>query len=200
MLGRVIVGGLSPYRNHLPVSLFETGRVIGINQWPKWWPCNYWIALDTEQIFTPAPGWEGFADTTLRTMQAVRFLRRRNPGTDPHIVIPEDAADYWVSHAPIGSIPVSLDGWNQTLHWRSSTATAAIHLALLLGASEVVLAGVDFIGSQKCDGSHGGVDWAHHVDDMNDFLQLMTGLFNRPIYKTNPDSPLALPMLPELLG
>jgi len=69
-----------------------------------------------------------------------------------------------------------------------TTATAAGNLALIMGAKEIILYQVDLTGETLC----GGVmrPWAKFAKDVSSFFQAL----NCPVYKTNPKSPLTLPM------
>lgn len=179
---RVIVGGYSPAVHSLPKAFLKSAPVIGINKWPHFYACDYWIALDTFRWHE----WEPW----LRRLDAIKVLRKRHMGDPKESLIPENAADYWFNQAE--GIPTE---WNETLRWESSTALAAISLAIVLGAQEVVLYGVDFVGGQRADGSTYTREdhWLRHKEPINNLLREFQNYIT--VYKTHPDSFLDCPLM-----
>lgn len=188
---RVIVGGYSPAIRVLPREFLSTGAVIGINHWAAELPCDYWIGLDT------GLNWHKYYDETeypelpkfLRTLKAPKFMRL--PNKDSEQFVPADAGIFFEKpHA--GKIPTHWDG---TLQFCASTAMAAINLAIVLGASEIVLYGVDFVGNERADGSSYVIPdlWEQHKEDINALLRRFQE--HVPVYKTHPDSWLDCPYL-----
>ena len=177
---RVIVGGASLQLPHLPPELLNTGVVIGINSWPKTRPCDYWIALDTGKLFRQE---EAF----IRSITCPRIMRRPNPTTESYV--PDDLA-HWYDKAK-DTVPTT---WQNQLKFVSSTALAAINFAIVLGASEVVLYGVDFVGDGRADGSkYGKADfWGIHKDGINKLLREFREYV--PVYKLHPESWLDCPL------
>ncbi len=188
---RVIVGGFSPAIRALPRDVLSTGQIIGINHWAAEFPCDYWIGLDT------GLNWHKYHDETeylelpkfLRTLKVPQFMRLPNP--DSEAFVPHDAGIFFEKpHA--GRIPTEWDG---TLQFTASTALAAINLAIVLGASEVVLYGVDFVGNSRADGSDYGIPdlWEQHREGINALMRRFQEII--PIYKTHPDSWLDCPFM-----
>lgn len=186
---RVIVGGASPFIHSLPSCFLDTGKIIGINRWAEFYPCDAWIGLDT------GLNWDKYGHLWLPGLQCPKFMRTPNRDTESHV--PPDAADFYFDEVQ-DRIPVIWDG---TLRWRSSTALAAINLAIIFGAREVVLYGVDFVGDTRADGTsypiglHGPdkAFWDVHLEGINVLMRQFAELV--PIYKTNPESPLEVPYM-----
>lgn len=184
---RFIIGGFSPHVFELPPELFRTGKVIAINEWPlnfPQYPFDYWIALDTFR-------WAEWKDW-MREIDAIKAMRAPRSEQELAMGIPDDAADLWFTQAPKNTFPTE---WNGTLQWVSSTALAAINLAIVLGASEVVLAGVDFVGQGRADGSeyHKPDFWEYHKGGINNLIRQYQQAV--PIYKTHPNSWLECSLL-----
>ena len=192
---RVIVGGMSPHVLRLPRDLLFTGSVIGVNRFYRFHPCDYWIGLDPSIIYRDRSLeiWDGFENLT-----CLKLTRKKNPIDPLEACIPDDFFDVWVNLCENLETEASTT-WDGTLKYRSTSATSAIHWAILMGASEVVLFGVDLARPERWDGTDDTTDpdfWAPHVPSVNALLALFQKHVR--IYKTNPESPLAVPMLPEL--
>ena len=170
------MGGYSPHLHLLPKELLATGPVIGINLWGRDFPCDYWIALDTFKY----PEWGGW----LKELEAVKFMRQPKSPQEQDLNIPLEAVDYWFTQAT-GFVPL---GWEEKLAWISSTALAAINLAIILGGKEVVLYGVDFVGSGRADGSEYPKPdfWGPHKEGINNMIREFSRHIK--IYKLNPAS------------
>lgn len=179
----LIIGGYSPLLFCVPKAVFELGPVIGINLYGRDLPCDYWIASDTFR-------WHEWKEW-MEAMQAVKFLRKPNRDVPIEADIPDSAADYWFDVTQ-EDVPTT---WTGTLGYVSSTALSAISLAIVLGASDTILAGVDFVGSMRADGSSYGKSdfWAPHMAGINELLQKYQRHIK--IWKTHPDSPLECPLL-----
>ncbi len=176
------MGGFSPHVLRLPQEYLKTGFVIGVNQWPTLHPCDYWIALDTHNWPTLFKDW-------LTGCNALTFMREKNSRAgEKHV--PEDAVDYWFKKADTLQTE-----WTGRLDWESTTAMAAVNLAIVLGASEVVLYGVDFVGDGRADGggySRAGF-WDAHREPINRFLARVQQ--HVPIFKTHSGSWLECPYI-----
>jgi hypothetical protein len=190
---RVIIGGFSPHIHKLPPSLLDTGAVIGFNQFADEFFCDYWMALDTGAAWQhfyqdDKPEYSHFPKF-LRNLTVPKFMRR--PNKDTEAFVPEDAAIFF-EKAHHDEIPLT---WNGRLRWASSTALAAINLAIIFGASEVVLFGVDFVGSGRADGSSYNQPnfWDPHKNGINNLIRWFSQ--HTKIYKTHPDSWLDCPLL-----
>lgn len=188
---RVIVGGASPAIHGLPAEFLSTGQVIGINAWPIERHCDYWIGLDTGlnwrkyYLDSHYPELPKF----LKTLDVPKFMRL--PNKDSEAFVPAGAGIFFEKpHA--GKIPATWDG---TLQFTSSTALAAINLGIVLGASEIVLYGVDFVGDERADGSRYSVPglWEQHRHEINSLIRRFNDIV--PVYKTNPESWLDCPLM-----
>lgn len=192
---RVIVGGWSPHIHSLPREFLQTGKVIGINQWGAELPCDYWIGLDTgvnwEKHFLDTKPEYAHLPKFLRTLNCPRFMRKPYP--DSEAFVPEEAGVFFDKVPHDAALP---EEWNGTLKWISSTAMAAIHLAIIMGASEVVLYGVDFVGNDRADGSsypsEKGDFWRVHKENVNNLVRLFQQYV--PVYKLHPESWLECPL------
>lgn len=192
---RAIIGGFSPGVRVLSPDLLNTGFIIGINKWAAEFPCDYWIGLDTgvnwRKYYLDDPKYPD-EPKFLKTLACPRFMRQ--PNKDTEAFVPADAGVFFTT-AQHGEIPTAWDG---RLRWESSTALAAINLAIILGASEVVLYGVDFTDGGRADGSqyHRPDFWQKHREPINRLLKQYQDYL--PIYKTNPASWLDCPLLEGL--
>lgn len=196
---RILIGGASPFIHELPRAFLDTGKVIGINRWPEPWrgeslPCDYWIGLDT------GLNWEKYALSDnpeyadlpkfLPGLECPKFMRR--PNLDTEAFVPSDVALFFDKAPHDQPIPVE---WNGTLRGTNTTALPAINLAIIMGASEVVLYGVDFVGGARADGSQYPAPdfWADHEREINNTIRLFQQIV--PVYKTNPASWLDCPLM-----
>ncbi len=190
---RVIVGGYSPRINDVDPEFLKTGAIIGVKGWAKVHPCDYWIGLDTGLIYK-----RDFDDKDarykdypkyVRDITAPKFLRKPNPSSETFV--PSDFGIFF-EKAHQGTVPTK---WNKTLQFSNTTATAAISLAIVLGATEVVLVGVDFIGDTRADGSRYVKEdfWNPHLAAINNHLVRFQSFVK--IYKTHPDSKLECPYM-----
>lgn len=184
---RVIVAGFSRHVSVLDPALLKTGPVIGVNEAPRIIPSDYWLALDTGIIYTL---WQERDErfTFLDDLQAPRFMRQPNPLTEAHV--PNDWA-IWFGKPNPGMVTRR---WGEGLRWSGSSALAAVHLAIIMGAREVVLYGVDFVGNGRADGTdYGDFTWDGHRDGINRLMAQFQQII--PIYKLHPESWLSCPML-----
>jgi hypothetical protein len=180
---RFIIGGSSPNIHNLDPFVLNTGVVIGINRWYRIHPCYYWICADKAEN-----AWRDFGKDIMG-IDAIRFLVKPQQGNNP---LPSKAAHYWFHATEHES--VIQPSWNGSLYTWKTTATAAAHLAIIMGASEILLYGVDLMGDTRFDGSQGLPNyWERHHRKINRSFQLLSQ--HVPIYKTNPDSPLDLPFM-----
>lgn len=189
---RVIIGGYSPAIHSLPRTFLSTGKIIGVKRWAEDFPCDYWIGLDTglnwRRYWMDDPKYP----TTrkfLRELKVPKFMRL--PNKDSEAFVPDDAGIFFQKpHA--GKIPTQWDG---TLQFTSSTAMAAINLGIVLGAKEIVLCGVDFVGEERADGSRYTVPglWDQHKHEINSLVRRFNEIV--PVYKTHPASWLDCPLM-----
>ena len=184
---RIIIGGGSPNIFHLPAEILNTGPVIGVNKWYKVHPerMDYWICADTGAFY------RDFKDD-IPLIKCPKFMRKRQMTDPEEACVPEGIADFWFETTPGFDLPC-YKWWDESLRMVSTTATAAIDLARIMGASEIVLYGVDICGRTHFDGEDYGFDWTLHAEQFNRLLRELKKYV--PIYKTNPDSPIDCPML-----
>lgn len=197
---RVIIGGFSPAVLMLPQEFLKTGPVIGINKFAAVRQCDYWLGLDTglnwQKWFLDDDPQYASEPKFLRTLQCPRFMREPNPDTEYfapyHGNNPKESGIYFFSRKPAQYQPESWDG---SLRWISSSAMAAISLAIVMGAKEIVLYGVDFVGGQRADGSAYSSDnfWDPHKDGINNLMQEFQR--HASVYKTHPESWLSCPYM-----
>lgn len=179
----LIIAGTSPNR---PRTTMPTDAIwIGVNNFPLQKHCAYWITCDThrikERMSQVIPLLTGM--TTF-----MNFDFRLPPGVPP--------PNYWFSRpkGPVDENHQPLKAYCIPKVWRSelqhvwTSATAAANLAMIMGAREIILYQVDLTGLTLC----GGVmkPWANYAGDVSRFLNNLSC----PVYKTNPDSPLGLPL------
>jgi hypothetical protein len=193
---RIIVGGFSPSVHHVPADFLKTGAIVGVKGWARVHPCDYWVGLDTELIYK-----RDFADFDDRYKEKPKYVRDlkahgvpmflRKPNISSEKFVPQDFG-IWFDKAPHPTIPTK---WTRQLQFCSSSAMAAISLAIVLGAAEIVLCAVDFVGETRADGSRYVKDgfWREHIPTMNGLLARFQQ--HVKIYKTHPDSPLDLPLM-----
>jgi hypothetical protein len=190
---RVIIGGYSPHIYDLPSAFLDTGTVIGVKKWATEFPCKYWIGLDTGLIYK-----RDFADTDERYKDALKYVRditvpkfMRRPNKSSEAFVPQDFG-IWFDKATQNTVPTK---WNKQLQFSNSSAMAAISLAIVMGAAEVVLFGVDFVGCKRADGSSYPKPnfWQEHEAGVNNLIRLFRNYI--PIYKTHPESWLDCPYM-----
>lgn len=180
----VFVCGTSPHIQRLNPYWLRQGVTIGINTWFRYRPCNYWICADSS-----AKAWQQWGDD-LYNIKAERFMSRPASGE----IVPDDLAHYWFEG--IKSFPDDFQ-WRGTLHSNRTTATAAVHLAMIMGAREIVLWGVDIMGGERFDGSANEYGpWENRFHTVNRSIKNFAKWGT--IYKTNPKSPLEVPLWPPL--
>lgn len=185
----VIVGGSSPNIHSLPKDMLQKHTVIGINEFAKYYKTDYFIACDTFRLADPE--WKEWLDK----LNVPKFWRERNSEVPSEMAIPDSAADVWFKQSIIDTYSQEWDG---SLLYTSTTGIPATDLAIKLGAEDVVLFGVDLIGDGRFNGTqYPSKDfWEVHVDGVNRCLEFLSQ-FAR-IWKTNPDSPLSVPLYPPI--
>jgi hypothetical protein len=184
---RFIIGGCSPHALTLPSEFLATGRVIGINAWFKRFPLDYFIGLDTGVLYR-------LHGPDIVALKVPKFIRTPNPQTESFV--PYEFADHWIAVENNFEPPSDWDEAAPCLKYVVTTAISAIHLAKVMGAGEIILWGVDIKGSGQFMEPGGfyndGFCWDRHVDGINKALALFGD--DVPIYKTNPESLLNLPL------
>lgn len=170
---RFIIGGCSPFITKVDIEQFKPGVVIGVNRFPLWYPCDYWLAVDGDQMWSDEP-------EMIKRLDCPRFVYWK--GQKP---VPFECVEFKV----VSSFP---SRWRGELYSERTSPTAAISLALLMGASEIVLYGFDFVGEKRADGEvYPPGLFTHHLPYINAFLSRVPV----PVYKTNPESLFDVPLL-----
>jgi hypothetical protein len=158
----------------------ETGVVIGLNQWPKYgFRQDLWLCVDSDIAMRDYPDIvNGVSE--LKYMQRYKHMEKLPP------------ADYFFEKSG-DEIPLI---WEERLSWSCTCATAAANLAVILGATEIVLYGVDLSNDGRADGTQydEGHNWDTKVDMVNKWFHRLTHESDVLVYKTNPASPLNLPL------
>lgn len=179
---RIFIGGSSDYIAKLDTDRLNGEIVIGINRWFRHASCKYWICADNTTRALRDFGRE------LPQLKAIRFMHL---DTKPSW-IRHDFIDFWFSS--YREFEYFEKEWTGALYCDRSTAISAIHLAIILGAKEVILWGVDITGDTRFDGSY-CVDWLRRFTYVDQAIQNLSK--HIAIYKTNPDSPLNIPLYYE---
>lgn len=187
----IIVAGTSPFVPDLPQSFLDEHITIGVNNYPLIGDCNYLVIADTHKIQTHMPN----ALSNVRRGTKTFFGRDTKQDDSPE-------PDYWFTRPrgflgannwPRKDCPIPTE-WKEPikgvglLAHVATVATAAANLAVILGASNIILYRVDLIGNTM---------FGSREKPWVDFEPVVSHFFNRlpiPVYKTNPNSPLHLPM------
>jgi hypothetical protein len=186
-MSRFIIVGYSPYALQVDPKFLKTGRVIGFNESYKVYDVNvnmdFWVVWDdtykSQQMLLTAQNVITCPMFIRDTLDNRRFYDHRR-------------GHFWYTEAmPTQSYPRT---WEEPLRLslRGSTATAAVNLAIIMGATEIVLVGVDFIGTIRASGS-----LAPNVEKNAQLFNEYKELLPVPIYKTVRESPIDLPTLQE---
>lgn len=178
---RFIVAGYSPRLKEVPLSFLDSGKVIGVNQ-------TYRIINDYLDAWLL---WDHNISTTHKEIHDHKHIRcpkfvRSDPNNKEFFG--NERGIFWFQSAR-KRLPLT---WELPLHlsFSGSSITAAANLALVLGASEIILVGVDFIGKQRACG------WQYPYSDLESMARLTSIYFKNfpiPVYKTVEESLLSLP-------
>jgi hypothetical protein len=177
---RFIIGGTSPNIHRLPPSLLDTGIVIGLNRWPKFdLRMDYYLVVDTDTVMQEYP-------EVVRGVRCPKFMQKYDH-------VPDAPGDYWFTKNR-ETLPLTWDG---SLSWVSTCACAAMNLAAIMGAKEIVLFGVDLLGYNRADGSlyDNPEHWQTQVKAVNTWVQEFQKAARVPVYKTLEQSPLSITTL-----
>lgn len=181
-----IIGGTSP-NGKQNIDVPQGTIVIGVNNYPLFDFCDYWLTCDTHRIpermprvFAHlSPGVETFYNADVRKPKELvepSYYFRRPGGTI------NDA-----NCQPVGDYPMGENDNPLELQHTWTSATAAANLAYIMGASRIILHRVDLTGETLSNGKM--IPW-------ETFAPAVSAFFNKlpvPVFKTNPDSPLSLP-------
>jgi len=185
---RIIVAGTSPsiYPNNIDIDFLKTGVVIGINKFAKVFKPDYWLTCDPQNIESKMEGVIDHLDGVETFIHYHPFWHAPSPSHT--FKRPEGTKlDRFVQ--PIGKdYPIPTE-WTGHLQHIWTSATAGANLADIMGASEIILYGVDIKG--KTMRGMELVDWDIMADDISLFFKRL----RCPVYKSNPNSPLDLPLL-----
>ena len=186
---RVYVCGSSPNIHNLDNRHLADGVVIAINQFIDVYPqSDYWLAYDSQnlQLVPNYADWVG-------KIKAHKFMRW-DPNYSPNFDNWEGLGDITHYHCDVLAEVYLHKTWQQHLIHVGTSASEAIHLAAIMGASEIVLWGVDLHGSHRADGSaYDDPDmWQRFVDRFTLLAKWIEAGFGCPVYKTNLESKLGL--------
>lgn len=202
-MNRFIVGGASDFVNELPKALYKTGTVIGVNDWFLHDPLDIWLSIDSALTL------KNFRTQVLQTLktkpiyvhgneEAVKRKFPINLRRNIH-VFRRDRRNWQI---PVSAIRHPYDG---KIVWLGTSCMAAIHLAICLGATEIVLAGFDCYGDKRWDGyvyKPRDLNWKPvqiakglHIGGWTNTEPWINRLFQKftkvvKIYKTRKESPL----------
>lgn len=195
----VVIAGYSDNIHNLSPKLFEDHEVFCVNHFPELGlKADHWIVCDTHHLY-----------------QTKRDLVASNPWLNRVFQywpgLPRCFAHLWFDQESAGDpateMNIHVDERNivvTKLRWSCVSAMAAVHFALLQGHRELVLAGVDLYGNRRAASYHyaygetGYNHWEAQVEPVNALLGRFAKVFGATIYKTREESPLELPMWPEL--
>jgi len=186
---RFFIGGSSPNIKQLDPAHLTDGVVIAVNQFIDVYPrADYWMAYDSQNLQLS----EGYADW-VSNITAPKFMRW-DPNYSPNFKQWEGLGEVTHYHCDVLDDRYLHREWSQHLIHIGTTASEAVHLAAIMGASEIVLWGVDLHGGHRADGvAYADPEmWGRFVDRFSLLCQWATSAFDCPIYKTNLDSRLNL--------
>lgn len=185
---RFFVCGSSPHIHTLDNSHLANGVTIGINEFPRHYrDVDYLICYDSPNLITK----KGFA-SFVKSLKAEKFFRK-----DPKIVEmyhnqSRVVTEFFTDLPALVTNPIPKE-WDGKLIHIGTTAVDACHLAYIMGASEIVLWGVDLFGGARFDGSTYSSE--NYWDLFRDRIESVLHRFPIPVYKTNEASPLKLPFM-----
>lgn len=189
----IFVAGTSPFDPGFVPFDIPNSVTIGVNNASLEIHCDHLLICDTHRIKERMP----HALDCLPKGSKTFFSRDVG-----HEDIPKQP-DYWFTR-PRGSLDNNcwpVPGYKVPNVWRevlpqtgvlqhvATAATAAVNLAFIMGAARIILYRVDLIGN-----THFGkvvVPWAEFEPRVSEFLKKIPV----PVYKTNPDSPIAVPLI-----
>lgn len=196
-----IIVGTSPSRAWLGAdeySILEDAVIFGVNNAIRGCSLDYWVVCDTHRINTRMVGVEKYIDDHTQTFFSAEWSN--SSGIQPDYYFKRPSGELDERYQPIKpyNIPTR---WNNELQHVHSSATAAINLAAIMRSNLIILWGVDFVGGTRTiiNGKDAVVPWANYVADIQDYIDAIakSGI---QFAKTNPDSPLDLPMWTEFLA
>lgn len=178
----IFVCGFSPFIHQLDHSHLNGQIVIAINDFGNWWPeSTYWIAYDSHKMSYE----KGYKDKVI-AMPHNKFMRWDRCTSPAHEHDERLGNVTWYKTIPAVDDTLMIRQWDGKLCHLGTTATNAIHLAYIMGASQIILWGVDLTGDTRADGTeYNGQDyWGRFRGRFNQFLTR----FDVPIYRTNPNA------------
>lgn len=190
----IIIVGTSPFEMKMSQlhDLFYGNVIMGVNRAILEFHCDYLVVCDTHRIHDRMPGvLDKVKETGCKTFFS-RDVRHDDVG-DP---------TWWFTR-PKGSLDANcwpVPGYALPTEWKEAApgvgilqhvctvATAAMNLAQIMGASSIILYKVDLTGDTRFGKKI--VPWAEFAPRVNEFIKKLSV----PVYKTNPDSPLEVPL------
>lgn len=182
-----VIVGTSPERPPWPDDWDIDPNIIkiGVNNAPVVCELDYWLVCDTHRIFERMrPGYEALTGHEVRLYNAMWPEPRGC--MKPHYYFGRPQGGYDEHYQPTGAYSIP-KAWDGTLQHVWSSATAALNLAMVMGCDKAILFGVDFTGHTRT--LDDVVPWSKYLPDIQKFISKL----DMPVYKTNPDSELALP-------
>lgn len=151
-MNRFIVGGASDNIHNIPKALYKTGTVIGVNDWFLHDDLDIYLAIDGNAVL---PKYHLHL-RRLALQNIPVYLSRVMPQTAQQRLGADAMRNVHIFNREKSHYVVQPDEirrkYNGKLIWLSTSCMAAIHLAICLGADEIVLAGFDFYGNKRWDG------------------------------------------------
>lgn len=204
---RFIIGGASDNLLKIKKGLYDTGTVIGVNDWFLHDRLDIYCVLDF------GPCWRQWRTHIMDLLRRqIPVYARGNPSKPPFRVAGVNWFMRTRPHIPeqiLASKTGLVTEYKGYLSWWGTSCMAAVHLAICLGADEVILAGFDCYGKKRWNGYEyrpkdlnfkqhqlralGGIakfdGWTHTDGWVNRMMRVFTKYTK--IYKTHPKSPLA---------
>ncbi len=176
---RFIICGHSPRINFVNEDFLRTGMVISINQ-----------SITVQQVNKQADYWMVWDEHKSSTRQEMELALKMMP--------PITKTQMLVRDTPLNREWMEMKEKTDRVTWfgetnkpssheiklsiKCNSAEPACHLAVLLGATEIILVGVDFVGKVRANGTRfraGPV-----LDNINEYLKNLILLSKVKIYKT----------------
>ena len=187
---RYIVAGTSPHIADAPLSLMKENPVIGVNQAYRI-PLvndhmNHWICWDSDERHQ-----NNIRDWETHIRPECKVYMRDDPDGRNKAAQTSNRINYF--EASTDEHPMHRKNTEfMYLTMRGSTATTACGLAYMLGATEIILVGIEFMGVKH---AFGGKMFCDHPGDNLIRANRFFDDFIIPTYKTKKYSGLNLPYM-----
>lgn len=202
---RFIICGSSPSIKKLSRNILYTGRVIAVNQAPEEMfiadNADFWVCWDDTAKSIKEFELSLFHLINRQTIRVIpkteNWMREMERWNQRGIL--------WYERGTVTSHqadPIMEWGRPPQLVCAGSVVTTAMNFAYLMGATVIVLCGVDFLGTTRFNGQHCSDDkgMAHMAKETSIFARTLIERAGHRgqrirIYKTVEESPLELPYL-----